>query len=292
MARTSRGLGRGLAALIDPSPEPERALVDLDLDRIAPNPRQPRAHIEPEALAALAASIRADGVVQPVVVREGADGRYELIAGERRWRAARAAGLTTIPAIVRSAGDGDSLLLALVENVVREDLNAVEVARGYAALIDDLGLSAAEVAERVGRSRSGVVNTVRLLELPDDVLELIARGALSEGHGRAILQARDHGERRALARRAVQEELSVRQTEALARGATSRRRRRRAPAWFDEASADDVVDACYQAFGLSARVTPLAAECRVEVRVGSPDELAALVEGLEELARVRAARPA
>ena len=172
----ARGLGRGLVAMLDPSgaTQPD---VQLPVDRVEPNPRQPRRSLGPEALGSLTRSIAADGVVQPVVVRERPDGRYELIAGERRWRAAVAAGLTTIPAVVRNAPDRDALLLAIVENVVREDLNAVEIARGYAALADGYGLTVLEIAERVGRSRSGVSNILRLLELPDDVLELIAGGA-------------------------------------------------------------------------------------------------------------------
>jgi ParB family chromosome partitioning protein len=173
VAEPSRGLGRGLAALIDPTSAGTPRLLHLELDRIEPNPRQPRRHIDPDRLADLAASVRQDGIVQPVVVRDRHDGSYELIAGERRWRAARAAGLVTIPAVVRAADDRESLVLALVENVVREDLNAVEVARGYAALVDEGGLSAAEVAARVGKSRTAVTNTLRLLELPDDVLELV-----------------------------------------------------------------------------------------------------------------------
>ena len=212
----ARGLGRGLVAMLDPSVATQ-PYVQLPVDRVEPNPRQPRRTIDPEALGSLTRSIAADGVVQPVVVRERPDGRYELIAGERRWRAAVAAGLTTIPAVVRNAPDRDALLLAIVENVVREDLNAVEIARGYAALADGYGLTVLEIAERVGRSRSGVSNILRLLELPDDVLELIASGALSEGHGRAILQIDDADGRRALARRAAAAGLSVRQTEALAR---------------------------------------------------------------------------
>ncbi len=198
----ARGLGRGLVAMLDPSVATQ-PYVQLPVDRVEPNPRQPRRSIDVEALGALTRSIAADGVVQPVVVRERPDGRYELIAGERRWRAAMAAGLTTIPAVVRNAPDRDALLLAIVENVVREDLNAVEIARGYAALADGYGLTVLEIAERVGRSRSGVSNILRLLELPDDVLELISTGTLSEGHGRAILQIDDADGRRALARRAA-----------------------------------------------------------------------------------------
>jgi ParB family chromosome partitioning protein len=225
--------------------------------------------------------------VQPVVVRERPDGRYELIAGERRWRAAMAAGLTTIPAVVRNAPDRDALLLAIVENVVREDLNAVEIARGYAALADGYGLTVLEIAERVGRSRSGVSNVLRILELPDDVLELISTGSLTEGHGRAILQIDDADGRRALARRAAAGGLSVRQTEALARrtGAT-RARRPVTQSWVDDDAVGEVVDAAYRAFGVPAKVTAVRGGCRVELVVRSEVELAALAGRLGEVAEL------
>ena len=247
----ARGLGRGLVAMLDPSTAAQ-PYVQLPVDRVDPNPRQPRRNMDAEALAALTRSIAADGVVQPIVVRERPDGRYELIAGERRWRAAIAAGLTTIPAVVRNAPDRDALLLAIVENVVREDLNPVEVARGYAALADGYGLTVLEIAERVGRSRSAVSNLLRLLELPDDVLELITDGRLSEGHGRAILQIDDADGRRALARRAAAAGLSVRQTEALARRAGGGRPRKPVgQAWVDDDAIGEVVDAAYRAFGVT-----------------------------------------
>jgi len=282
----ARGLGRGLVAMLDPSTAAQ-PYVQLPVDRVDPNPRQPRRNIEGEALAALTRSIAADGVVQPIVVRERPDGRYELIAGERRWRAAIAAGLTTIPAVVRNAPDRDALLLAIVENVVREDLNPVEVARGYAALADGYGLTVLEIAERVGRSRSAVSNVLRLLELPDDVLDLIADGGLSEGHGRAILQVDGADGRRALARRAAAAGLSVRQTEALARRAGSGRKRKAvAEAWADDEAVGEVVDAAYRAFGVPARVTPVRGGCRVELVVRSEAELQALAGRLGEVAEL------
>jgi len=273
--------------MLDPSTAAQ-AFVQLPVDRVDPNPRQPRRAIDAEALAALTRSIAADGVVQPVVVRERPDGRYELIAGERRWRAAMAAGLTTVPAVVRNAPDRDALLLAIVENVVREDLNAVEVARGYAALADGYGLTVLEIAERVGRSRSAVSNVLRLLELPDEVLELIADGRLSEGHGRAILQIDDADGRRALARRAAAAGLSVRQTEALARRAGGGRKRATpvAQAWVDDEAIGEVVDAAYRAFGVPARVTPVRGGCRVELVVRSEAELTALAGRLGEVAEL------
>ena len=182
----NRGLGRGLAALVAEFPAGHVSLVELEITQVRPNPRQPRTRFDPESIAALAESIKTQGMVQPIIVRDAGDG-YEIVAGERRWRAAQKAEVTTIPAIVRPLDDRDAMIVALAENVAREDLNPVEQARAYAVLSDELDLSQTEIARRVGKSRPAVANTMRLLELPDDVLELIAGGKLSEGHGRALL---------------------------------------------------------------------------------------------------------
>jgi ParB family chromosome partitioning protein len=201
-------------------PEPDQATAavgsELPLASIRPNPDQPRTEIDPAALAALADSIRSNGLLQPLMVRSVGD-HYELIAGERRWRAAREAGLTHVPAVVREAAEIDRLRLALIENVVREDLNAVELANACATLIDDFGQTQEEVGRTLGRSRPAVSNLIRLLELPDDVQAMIASGDLSEGHGRAILSADGTAKRRRVAHEAVRRDLSVRATEALAR---------------------------------------------------------------------------
>src|SRR5262249_14045607 len=194
------------------------------------------------------------GLLQPVVVRPRAEGGYELIAGERRWRAARDAGIEEVPAIVREADDRDSLLLALVENVAREQLSAVEEARAYAVLIDEFGLTLAEVAERVGRSKPSVSNRIRLLELPDDVLWMLARGELSEGHARAVLSLPDDEARKRLARRIVQGGLSVRAAERAAQRGGAKRRRTRRQA-VDPALASRVETAATRVTGLAARVS-------------------------------------
>ena len=185
-----RGLGRGLEVLIGGSATGAE-LLHLPVEAIHPNARQPRRRFEPEATAGLAASIRHQGVLQPVVVRPRTEGGYELIAGERRWRAARVAGVPTLPALVRDADDRDSLLLGLVENVARENLSPVEEARAYAVLIDEFELPLGEVAERVGRSKPSVSNRIRLLELPEEALWMLARGEISEGHARAVLALPD-----------------------------------------------------------------------------------------------------
>ena len=216
-------MGRGLAAILSVAPKDEsEELRQLPIDLIAPNPNQPRTAFMEESLLGLADSIRTRGVLQPVLVRPLVGGRYELIAGERRWRAARIAELESLPAVVRRHDDAASLELALIENMAREDLNPIEEARACAALVEELGLSREDVGLRVGRSRVAVSNLIRLLELPDEALELIEGGVLTEGHGRALLLTQDHGERRDLARVAAERGLSVRELEARARGAAPR----------------------------------------------------------------------
>jgi ParB family chromosome partitioning protein len=280
-----RGLGQGLALLLgEPQTRAQGSLREIPIEQITPNPRQPRARIDEERFAELVESVRRDGIVQPILVRVIGQG-WELIAGERRWRAAQAAGLTTVPALVREADDRTSLALALVENIVRADLDPVEQARGYARLQDEFALSHAEVATAVGRSRTAVVNATRLLGLPDDVLALLQRGELSEGHGRALLQIEGQGERRDAARAVVAGGLSVRQTEALARtqGRAAPRRSPSAPDWFDAGLANDAVDGLYRTLGVAARVAPDRAGCRVELRLRSAAQLAGLVERLAAL---------
>ena len=280
-----RGLGQGLALLLgEPQTRAQGSLREIPIEQITPNPRQPRARIDEERFAELVESVRRDGIVQPILVRGVGQG-WELIAGERRWRAAQAAGLTTVPALVREADDRTSLALALVENIVRADLDPVEQARGYARLQDEFALSHAEVATAGGRSRTAVVNATRLLGLPDDVLALLQRGELSEGHGRALLQIEGQGERREAARAVVSGGLSVRQTEALARtqGRAAPRRAPSAPDWFDAGLANDAVDGIYRTLGVAARVAPDRAGCRVELRLRSAAQLAGLVERLAAL---------
>jgi ParB family chromosome partitioning protein len=212
-------MGRGLAAILSVSPLAEDDLRRIPVDIVDPNPRQPRSAFDDASLQGLADSVKERGVLQPVLVRPLPGGRYELIAGERRWRAAQLAGLEEIPALVRERADAEALEVALIENMAREDLNPVEEARACAALVEELGLTREDVGRRVGRSRVAVTNLVRLLDLPDEVLDLLERGALTEGHGRALLLAADHGDRRRLAREAVDGEWSVRTLEAKARDA-------------------------------------------------------------------------
>lgn len=226
MADRQKGMGRGLAAILSVAPTDEaEELRQVAVELVVPNPQQPRRGFAEEALVGLADSIRARGVLQPVLVRPLPDGRYELIAGERRWRAARMAQLETMPAIVRRHDDAASLEIALIENMVREDLNPVEQARACVALVEELGLTREEVGLRVGRSRVAVSNLIRLLDLPDEALELLEQGLLTEGHGRALLLAEDQLQRRSLARSASQQGWSVRELESRARAAGQTRLR-------------------------------------------------------------------
>src|SRR3954466_6038604 len=225
---TTRGMGRGRAAFLWVTGEPgedDIELREIPLELIAPNPGQPRTHFDEATLAGLAESIRQRGILQPVLVRPVPGGAYELVAGERRWRAAGLAGLETIPALVRSRDDAQSLEVALIENMAREDLNPVEEARACAALVEELGLTREEVGRRVGRSRVAVSNLLRLLDLPDEVLELLEAGKLTEGHGRALLLTDAHAARRRLARDAVAGGWSVRVLESKARAAGHARER-------------------------------------------------------------------
>ena len=196
-------MGRGLAAILPESYEMvEPSYRDVPVELIKPNKSQPRKSFDDDALDRLAKSIEESGVVQPLVVQPLSDGRYELIAGERRWRAAQMAGLATVPAMLRTEDETKRLQMALVENMAREDLNPIEEARACAELVDGLDLSKEEVARRVGRSRSTVSNLIRLLDLPDQVVTMLEAGDLSEGHGRALLAAKGQDKRLALARQA------------------------------------------------------------------------------------------
>jgi ParB family transcriptional regulator, chromosome partitioning protein len=280
-----RGLGGGVSALFTRvhAGLEEGELRQVPVDLIAPNPSQPRRRFDEEGLQSLAGSLEQRGVLQPVLVRPVAGGTYELIAGERRWRAARLAGLETVPALVRPRDDAESLELALIENMAREDLNPVEEARACAMLVEELGLSREEIGRRVGRSRVAVSNLMRLLDLPDEALELIADGLLTEGHGRALLLASDHTMRRLLARRASAEEWTVRRTEDEARAANGSaepapRARASAPHPDHAAAAAEIADALTRALGAPVAVAPKGEGYKVTLEVASHEDAVALAE--------------
>ena len=245
MAKTF-GLGRGLDALI-PRAAPASDIPEIPVDRVVRNPHQPRSRFDEGETAELAASIQLHGVLQPIVVRASADGGYELIAGERRLRAARIAGLTHIPAVVRESADGEQLELALVENLQRQDLNAIEEAAAYRELIDQFDLSHEEVARKVGKSRVAVSNALRLLELTPEVRGAVADGRITEGHGRALAALTVPELQRAALLIVIERHLSVRQTEELVR-----RKRDASPSRRGSAISDDLSDLEAQLRGLLA----------------------------------------
>ena len=281
-----RGMGRGLAAIMAVSTDSDSGVEEfrqVAVELISPNPRQPRARFDDGTLADLAESMRSRGVLQPVLVRPSDDGGFELIAGERRWRAAQLAGLETIPALVRARDDADSLELALIENMAREDLGPVEEARACAALVEELGLSHEEVGLRVGRGRVAVSNLIRLLDLPDEALELLDAGTLSAGHGRALLTITDHGARRRLARSAVAQGWSVRELEAQARAANEQApapARRRVEAHPDQLEACATIGEAFNAtLGADVRViVGRGGGYRVEMAFPSAEEALAMAE--------------
>jgi ParB family chromosome partitioning protein len=278
-----RGMGRGLGAILPESPS-GADVHELDIDSIKPNPNQPRKKFDEEALQALADSIEASGVVQPLLVRELSNDSYELIAGERRWRAAQRASLKRVPVVVRDSDEADRLEVALIENMVREDLNPVEEARACAALVEDLGLTKEELGRRVGRSRPQISNLIRLLDLPDDVLEMLETGQLSEGHGRAILQVGDHDGRRRLAKAALGRDWSVRRTEEEARvassGKGSARTSTRKLSAEEKEAISDLAEKLEVGLDLPVRIRPKAAGLTIEIQVEDFDQAAGLADTL------------
>lgn len=204
-------LGRGLSALLGDE-KPKDNILELGIDQIEPNSEQPRTRFEETALAELSQSIKANGIVQPIVVRRKGDA-YQIVAGERRWRAAQKAGLRNVPVVVREVADEKLLELALIENIQRQELNPIEEARAYRKLIDTIGLTQDVVAERVGKERSLISTALRLLRLPDEILKMIEEQKISAGHGRALLMAENPAEQRRVAKAIVAMSLSVRETE-------------------------------------------------------------------------------
>lgn len=285
MAKPRPGMGRGLDAILSVSARgdaeaPEEELRELPVELISPSPNQPRRAFDQQALEALAGSLGERGVLQPVLVRPRPGGSYELVAGERRWRAARLAGLETIPALVRDREDAAALEVALIENMAREDLNPIEEARACAALVEELGLTREEVGLRVGRSRAAVSNLVRLLDLPDPVIEMLESRVLSEGHGRALLLAEDHDERRRLARAAAEQGWSVRvleqrarETNAQSTPAPRRGRVTRGAHPDQEQAAREIAEVLGGALGVEVQVKPArGGGYRAELSLAGPEE--------------------
>lgn len=281
-------MGRGLAAILQNT---DTAVADshgqdgyreVAVDLISPNPNQPRRVFEQDALSALAGSIETQGLLQPVLVRPSGTGTYEIVAGERRWRAAQLVGLKTVPVVISERDDAAALEAALVENMAREDLNPVEEARAVAGLVEELGLSREDVGKRIGRGRVAVSNLLRLLDLPDDVLVLLEQRKLSEGHGRALLTAPDNESRRKLAREAVEGGWSVRALEERARTAAGRTTMVRSRTIHPDqlAAAEEIGEVLSRAIGAEVRVRAAAGGYRASLPIESVEQATELAERL------------
>ncbi len=286
----SSGLGRGLGALLgDAAEQPEfEGVSTLPLEKVRPNQDQPRKQFDSQSLAELADSIRLHGVLQPINVRLMPSGYYQIISGERRWRAAREAGLEEIPAVVLEADDRRAMELGLIENLQREDLNAMEEARGYQTLMQEYGMTQEEVARQVGKSRPAVANAVRLLALPQELAEYVEADILSAGHARALLSLGDAGQMKAVADKIAERQLSVRQTEELVRqmqrlAAQPEEDARRSPAEVDYAAvaARDLADS----LGRKVKIVSGRKKGRLELEYYGVDDLNDLLEALHRLPR-------
>lgn len=280
MADKKMRLGRGLAELLGEAPaetkddQTRAGVLDIPITQLRPNPRQPRRDIDRDSLQELAESMRSLGIVQPIIARRVDDG-YEIIAGERRWRAAQLAGFTVVPVILRQASDAESLEIALVENVVRRQLNPIDEAYALQVLLEDLGVTQDVLASRLGRSRPALTNKLRLLDLPQSVQELIAKGDLSEGHGRALLGLRSRGDQIKLAQRAVARGLSVRAVEAEVKKILQGRQKPRTE--VRQSVPDEFVEQARETFArvfqVPVRIRLSAAGGKVEIPFRDPDEL-------------------
>lgn len=278
-----RGLGKGLEALLSDNLLEGAGVSEIDLTMIDSNPYQPRRDFDEGKLEELAASIKEHGVIQPIIVRR-AGTRYHVIAGERRLRASRIAGLKEIPAIIKEAGESEMMQIAVIENVQRQDLNPVEEASAYKRLIDEFALTQENVSDLVGKSRSAVANTLRLNKLPADVLELVSRETLSEGHARALLGIRSTEGQSRLAKEAVRRKLSVRQLEEAVARLGSVNRSRRVQKQRD-ADIVKVEDRFRQELGTKVRIVGSAAAGKIEIHYFSPEDLDRIIErtvGLEQ----------
>ena len=285
--KTELGLGRGLNALLgDPDlPEQNEGSVSLPISQVEPGLNQPRKRFDEEALADLSDSIRQHGIIQPLTVRRLSSGYYQIIAGERRWRAAKLAGLKEVPVTVIEADDRKVMELGLIENLQREDLNPIEEANGYKVLMEEYHLTQEEVAQRVGKSRPAVTNATRLLALPDAVKALMEEGKLSAGHGRAILSAPDKSLQRTLAQKVLDEGLSVRQTEALAKRLSAQADKPDKPKAEDpykiyrDAAAEDLS----KRFNRRVSIVQGAKKGKIELEYYDDEDLNVLLEALEQV---------
>ena len=279
------GLGRGLNALLgDPElPAQGEGSVTLPISQVEPGLNQPRKRFEQGALDDLTQSIQVHGIIQPLTVRRLSSGYYQIIAGERRWRAAKAAGLQEVPAVIIEADDRKVMELGLIENLQREDLNPAEEARGYRSLMEDYGLTQEQVAQQMGKSRPAITNTLRLLALPDEVMHLLEEGTLSAGHARALLSLPSPGLQREAAKRVVEEQLSVRQTEALVKALQKEKREKPKPQGPDlSLYLGELEKDLSGRLGRKVRISHKGKKGRIELEYYNEQDLEALLQQLRD----------
>ena len=285
---SQKGLGRGLGALLgdftEATPE-DSALKMLPLHRVEPNPEQPRQDFDEEELAALADSIRIHGVIQPLTVRETGEGYYQIIAGERRWRACRMAGLSEVPAVVVQADDRKAKELALIENLQRQDLNSVEEALGYQSLMDEFGLTQEETAQRVGKSRSAVANSLRLLGLEEKVLEMLRTGAITAGHAKAILMLKSEKKQLEAAQKIANLGLSVRQAELLCKNLAREQPSKQEPAVIQVDYVKECEKSLSKHLGRGVKIVNGKRKGRFELEFYGQEDLQTLLDALLKLGR-------
>ncbi len=285
---SQKGLGRGLGALLgdftEATPE-DSALKMLPLHRVEPNPEQPRQDFDEEELAALADSIRIHGVIQPLTVRETGEGYYQIIAGERRWRACRMAGLSEVPAVVIQADDRKAKELALIENLQRQDLNSVEEALGYQSLMDEFGLTQEETAQRVGKSRSAVANSLRLLGLEEKVLEMLRTGAITAGHAKAILMLKSEKKQLEAAQKIANLGLSVRQAELLCKNMAREQPSKKEPAVIQVDYVKECEKSLSKHLGRGVKIVNGKRKGRFELEFYGQEDLQTLLDALLKLGR-------
>lgn len=283
---SQKGLGRGLGALLgdftEATPE-DSALKMLPLHRVEPNPEQPRQDFDQEELAALADSIRIHGVIQPLTVRETGEGYYQIIAGERRWRACRMAGLSEVPAVVIQADDRKAKELALIENLQRQDLNSVEEALGYQSLMDEFGLTQEETAQRVGKSRSAVANSLRLLGLEEKVLEMLRTGAITAGHAKAILMLKSEKKQLEAAQKIANLGLSVRQAELLCKNMAREQPSKKEPAVIQVDYVKECEKSLSKHLGRGVKIVNGKRKGRFELEFYGQEDLQTLLDALLKL---------
>lgn len=282
-AMMQKGLGKGLGALLDTAAPVREQVTSLPLQKIEPNPNQPRKLFDEEELQVLADSIRQHGILQPIAVRKGENGFYQIIAGERRWRAARLAELRNVPVVVVEADDAVTMELALIENLQRQDLNAMEEAMGYKQLMEEYGMTQEQVAAKVSKSRSAVANSLRLMSLPTDIAAMVAAGELSAGHARAVLMLPDAAAQQAAAKKIVALALSVRQAESLCKNMAKEKK----PEPVKEQPTVDYVAECEKTLtkklGRAVKIVRGKRKGKVELEFYGDDDLQRLYEALEHI---------